>query len=262
MAKPYTEEEVLGFFLEFHQPNIPDLLSFMIRSSEYKLMNGIEKQEHKDYLAKINELHHSKILGPLSTPEDIQLQIERGKETLEKIDKGEDGISSREKIEKQIRMLEGKDKLIDFDRFVATEFTDKFLEKLIRDEWARVEFHYDFIEHWRYIFSSVTFNVDDIPEGKITLYRAGTKKGFAWTSNLNIAKWFYNRNANFYNKEAKYNRFLKLEVTKDDVLFYQPERSEEEYVLIPNENKIQVIPYSEHKDFEEEVPRKEDEANY
>jgi hypothetical protein len=46
-----------------------------------------------------------------------------------------------------------------------------------------------------------------------------------------------------------------LNVTKDDVIFYHNKSGEEEVVLIPNENKIKIIPYNEHKDFEEVIPK-------
>ena len=256
MTKPYKEKEITGFILHFNKPNVPNLLEFIILSRGYEDMSDMEKEEFKQYFYSINGLIQRTLdlnRSLSKTKEDIQLQIDRGKEALGRKDKSK-SLLDRDQIKNQIKMLEAmleekdkykdKDFLIEFDRFLATEFTDKFLEETIKTQWLRVESHYDILGQWRYIFSSVIFNNDDIPDGKFTVYRAGTKEGYSWAGNLDRAKWFYNRNEDGL-VEANHNQLLKLDVTKDDVLFYYSDRTEDEYVLIPNQNKIQVIPMGE-----------------
>ena len=243
MVKPYKENELDSFLLEFHNPLIPALIVFIINCRKHKEDNSIGIEDLEYALDNINEVHHAQRFDSFARPEAVQLEIDRGKEALKKIDQGEILID-REKIEKRLRLLEDKKKLIDIDRILVTEITDKFLEETIKNHWSSVEFHYDLLDIWRYIFESVTFNKDDIPEGKFTLYRAGTKEGFSWTDNLDIAKRFHSRNKEFPNYISERNYLLKLDVTKDDVLFYESDRSEDEYVLIPDENKIEVIPHS------------------
>ena len=47
-----------------------------------------------------------------------------------------------------------------------------------------------------------------------------------------------------------------MRVTKDDVIFYHNTRGEDEVILIPNENKVEIIPYKEFKEFEQLEPIK------
>ena len=62
--------------------------------------------------------------------------------------------------------------------------------------------------------------------------------------------WFWSKNK-LLNSEPKYNRFLSLSVTKEDVLFYNNKKGQNEVVLIPNEIKVKIIPYKEFKNYEQ-----------
>ena len=69
-----------------------------------------------------------------------------------------------------------------------------------------------------------------LPKGNFTVYRAGSPEGISWTTNRGIASWFWSKNK-LFNSEPKYNRFLSLSVTKEDVLFYNNKKGQNEVVL-------------------------------
>ena len=49
------------------------------------------------------------------------------------------------------------------------------------------------------------------------------------------------RNKEVFEVEDKHNYFLKMNVNKDEVIFYTNDRGEKEVVLIPNQEKIIVL---------------------
>lgn len=152
---------------------------------------------------------------------------------------------------------------IDIERLAYTHFSDNQYETMMINEWKKDVWaktgleHHKLLNKWVDLFK--LFPISDeikkgLPDGNFTIYRAGSSKGIAWTMNKGIASWFYARNK-ILKSESKHNRFLSLNVTKDDVIFYHNKSGEEVVVLIPNENKIKIIPYNEHKDFEEVIPK-------
>jgi len=253
-AKPYTTKEVQSILDRLNQPNHPDLIHTMALIRDYDSLNTYDREEYlPNILEEINDLFYNP-MPDIPGAEDYQ--INSLKETLEKIDRGEGGLYTREGIEEQIRKIETKEPVIDIERMIATILPVDDFEEILIHEWINTEFHSNrYIEQWTEIFNRFSFsdnNKKDLADGNFTVYRAGTKEGLAWTLNMGVAKWFQNRNKNRFNiTEAAKNGFLKLSVTKDDVVFYNNSLGEEEVVLIPNQNKVQIIPYHEHKDIEE-----------
>jgi len=153
---------------------------------------------------------------------------------------------------------------IDIERLFYTYFSDQEYETMMLQEWVNntsdkteLKLH-KFQSKWKDLFKLFPISNDlkkDLPNGRFTVYRAGTPEGISWTTSTGIASWFYKKNK-LLQSEPKYNRFLSLIVTKEDVVFYNDHNSENEVILVPNENKIKIIPYKEHKDFEEIIPDK------
>ena len=153
---------------------------------------------------------------------------------------------------------------IDIERLFYTYFSDQEYETMMLQEWVNntsdkkeLKLH-KFQSKWKDLFKLFPISNDlkkDLPNGRFTVYRAGTPEGISWTTSTGIASWFYKKNK-LSESETRYNRFLCLSVTKEDVVFYNDHNSENEVILVPNENKIKIIPYKEHKDFEEIIPNK------
>ena len=153
---------------------------------------------------------------------------------------------------------------IDIERLFYTYFSDQEYETMMLQEWVNntsdkteLKLH-KFQSKWKDLFKLFPISNDlkkDLPNGRFTVYRAGTPEGISWTTSTGIASWFYKKNK-LLQSEPKYNRFLSLIVTKEEVVFYNDHNSENEVILVPNESKIKIIPYKEHKDFEEIIPDK------
>ena len=151
---------------------------------------------------------------------------------------------------------------VDVGRLAYTYFSDIQYETMILNIWE-TDFlskaglkHYKFIRKWKDLFKLFPLsdeNKKKLPDGNFTVYRAGTPEGIAWTLNRGIALWFYKRNK-ILKSESKYNRFLSLSVTKNNIIFYYKKR--EEVALISDINKVKLIPYNEFKKFEEVKPYK------
>jgi hypothetical protein len=203
--KPYTQSEFDGILLKCPKPHTPNVLHVMLQAREYESLEDLFKDWLVQDIAKINHIHRN--WNPHGFVEDWR--------------KGEP--------------------LIDLDRLIATKFTNEYLEEIVQLQWSNVEFHYNLKPWWVYIFSKVSFNKGNIPEGEFTIYRAGTKDGLAWTMNIEKARHFHNRNEMFFKSKPEHNNFMKMNVTKEDVLFYENGRDEEEVVLFPNQDKIVTI---------------------
>ena len=87
-----------------------------------------------------------------------------------------------------------------------------------------------------------------MPEDNFDVFRAGTKEGLSWTTEGSVAKWFYNKNLK--NKQTQFNNFLKLNVSKNDVLFSLNHKNESEVVLIPRLENIESV----SKDYIKNIP--------
>ena len=153
---------------------------------------------------------------------------------------------------------------IDIERLFYTYFSEEQYEAILIEEWCNdiwykkgLENH-KFLTKWKDVFKLFPISDQqkkDLPDGNFTVYRAGSTNGISWTINKGIASWFWIKNKSI-KSEPKYNRFLSMRVTKDDVIFYHNTRGEDEVILIPNENKVEIIPYKEFKEFEQLEPIK------
>ena len=153
---------------------------------------------------------------------------------------------------------------IDIERLFYTYFSEEQYEAMLIEEWCNdiwpkkgLENH-KFLTKWKDLFKLFPISDQqkkDLPDGNLTVYRAGSTNGISWTINKGIASWFWIKNKSI-KSEPKYNRFLRMRVTKDDVIFYHNARGEDEVIVIPNENKVEIIPYKESKKFEQLEPSK------
>lgn len=153
---------------------------------------------------------------------------------------------------------------IDIERLFYTYFSEEQYEAMLIEEWCNdiwskkgLENH-KFLTKWKDLFKLFPISDQqkkDLPDGNFTVYRAGSTNGISWTINKGIASWFWIKNKSI-KSEPKYNRFLSMRVTKDDVIFYHNARGEDEVILIPNENRVEIIPYKEFKEFEQLEPIK------
>jgi hypothetical protein len=249
--KPYNKEEISNFFSVFPMPNIPDLLQLIIQSRAYANMDYEDRADFSKYLENIN--NHNNTWDPLGDKEET---IGFLKDRLKKKDLSKfarNGIISR------VKELESNEPLIDLDRLLLTKFTNEELVSTAKYEWGRVKFHFKFIDVWKNIFNAISFrevDLEDLPEGNFEVYRAGIKEGLSWTKDIEVAKWFYNRNVTTFNQKPQHNHFLKLNVTKEEILFYATWRNEDECVLIPNQEKIIPMRHEEIKDIPVKSPRK------
>ena len=238
--KPYTEDEIKKFLRTIFKPNVPNLLKLIVQISDYEDMNSDDQLSFDHELDSLEEMFQEPavILGHM-IPETNEQKIARYKE-YEVVGWGS------EEFQAEIERLEKGESVIDLDRILATKLSDKFLTSLVLDVWSSVEFHYDLIDDlWRTIFSSITIteedrNVTELPDN-FDVYRAGTKEGLSWTIDIEKGKWFHVRNKEVFEVEDKHNYFLKMNVNKDEVIFYTNGRGEKEVVLIPNQEKIIVL---------------------
>ncbi len=113
-----------------------------------------------------------------------------------------------------------------------TKWSDEDVWTLIIDAWILQEFPHTCHELWSQIFSvrprSQSF-VQDLPE-TFTVYRGGHPDGYSWSLSQDQARWFYERSKRF---GLKHNRKLKRTVRREDVLFYNNDREEQEVVILP-----------------------------
>ena len=153
---------------------------------------------------------------------------------------------------------------IDIERLFYTYFSEEQYEAMLIEEWCNDNWskkgleNHKFLTKWKDLFKLFPISDQqkkDLPDGNFTVYRAGSTNGISWTINKGIASWFWIKNKSI-KSEPKYNRFLSMRVTKDDVIFYHNARGEDEVILIPNENKVEIIPYKEFKEFEQLEPIK------
>tara|TARA_R100000306_G_C4334326_1_gene121919 strand:- start:429 stop:821 length:393 start_codon:yes stop_codon:yes gene_type:complete len=107
----------------------------------------------------------------------------------------------------------------------------------IRDTFTNdAEFIYQEFDEWQkllVIFSKLAKAHDDkfkqgLPEGSFKIYRGGTPNGFSWSLDKKIATWFATR----FKPVGIEDDVHELTVTKDDVLWYNNERNEQEVVLL------------------------------
>ena len=153
-----------------------------------------------------------------------------------------------------------------YEHFLKSGNADKFSDidvwSVISYVWVSTEFNCgttDGANGWREIFSHRSRPrelVQELPE-KITLFRGGHRKGFSWTPDIEVAKSFQARTANWFARhvqsdDANQVELLTMTVGRDDILF-KGER-ENELVLDPysmdyyfRNNQFQVLGAMETK---------------
>lgn len=112
------------------------------------------------------------------------------------------------------------------------EWSDEQVWKLITDIWIDTEMPYQQRDLWSKLFSLRTparALVSDLPE-EFTIYRGGDAGGYSWTLSEEIAEWFVERNQRFGFSNTQ---VLKRTVRREDVLFYNNDREEQEVVIFP-----------------------------
>ena len=153
---------------------------------------------------------------------------------------------------------------IDIERLFYTYFSEKQYEVMLLDEWlsdtwinSHLKLH-KYIKKWIDLFKLFprSHELDKkLPVGNFTVYRAGSIDGISWTLNRGIAVWYYKKNK-ASKIEPKYNRLLSLRISLKDVFLYVDQLGEDEVIINPKVSNVQIIPYNEHRNFEEVIPKK------
>ena len=152
----------------------------------------------------------------------------------------EKGISSNEiddvacalcYVEKNFRLFYLKDYFIDAD--LSNKFTDEDIWKLIIEIWSESEFNCS-TEVSRNIWHEIFMYrprpvvlIKFLPQ-IFDVYRGGSKEGFSWTRDIEVARWFQKRTELIGIKSF----LMKVTVHRDDVLFAR--ESESEIVIDPD----------------------------
>lgn len=235
-TNPYNPDDLENFLSRIPESNIPQLLQLILFSRDYEKLTDSEKESLIAHISLINNLDPNfNIAARNKIINGLRVKI-----------KNEDRSLARAVFQNRINELEqSKIPILDFERLISTKFSERYLEETIKYEWGKVNSHYKYINEWKYIFSKISFYKGDLPDESFDIFRAGTKEGLSWTTEISIAKWFYNKN--LISNEKEYNYFLKLNVSKTDVLFYQNHRNENEVVHIPNLEKIEFVSEEEIK---------------
>jgi len=235
-TNPYNPDDLENFLSRIPESNIPQLLQLILFSRDYEKLTVSEKESLIAHINLINNLDPNfNIAARNKIINGLRVKI-----------KNEDRSLARAVFQNRINELEqSKIPILDFERLISTKFSERYLEETIKYEWGKVNSHYKYINEWKYIFSKISFYKGDLPDESFDIFRAGTREGLSWTTEISIAKWFYNKN--LISNEKEYNYFLKLNVSKTDVLFYQNHRNENEVVHIPNLEKIEFVSEEEIK---------------
>ena len=119
------------------------------------------------------------------------------------------------------------------EKFLKTtnqiKFSDTDIWSVISEIWVSCEFNCSSIESadcWREIFSCRNRPdelVANLPS-KIKIYRGGHRNGFSWTEDIEVAKSFQERTANFFARhiesdDANQVELLTMTVDREDILF-------------------------------------------
>ena len=235
----YNTEDLEIFLSRVPQSNIPQLLEVVLFAREYEGLLTDDKQRLFKTIDSINNLDPNFSISPKNKIiHALKIKI-----------KNEDRQLARAVFQNRINELEqSKEPILDFGRLISTKFSERYLEETIKYEWGKIDSHFKNIDHWKYIFSKISFYKGDLPEDNLDIFRAGTQEGLSWTTEKTIAKWFYNKNSNLNNINPKFNKFLKMNVSKEEVIFYLNHRNENEVVIIPNKDKIEYLTKSDIRD--------------
>ena len=134
-------------------------------------------------------------------------------------------------VEKNFRLLYLKEYFIDTD--LSNKFTDEDIWKLIIEIWSESEFNCSTEvsrNNWHEIFMHrprPAVLIKSLPQ-TFDVYRGGSKEGFSWTRDIEVARWFQKRTDLIGIKSF----LMKVTVDRDDVLFTRD--SESEIVIDPD----------------------------
>tara|TARA_Y100000766_G_scaffold151666_1_gene130318 strand:- start:574 stop:1338 length:765 start_codon:yes stop_codon:yes gene_type:complete len=231
----YSSEDLEIILSRIPKPNIPQILYLILLSRDYEKLTDDQREYLISYINLINNLD----------PDFRMLARNKIILALKKKIKNEDRVLAKAVFQNRINELEkSKTPIIEFERLISTKFSERYLEETIKYEWGKIDSHYSYINEWKYVFSKLSFYKGDLPDENFNIYRAGSTEGLSWTTDIAIAKWFYNKNII---NNSKYNDFTKLSVSKSDVIFYQNHRNENEVVHIPNLENIEYLTDEEIK---------------
>jgi len=129
---------------------------------------------------------------------------------------------------------------------------DRFIKQLslmedIKDAYTETEFAYPDLEYWKDLLTAwgrmaVSLKMrsqftESLPNGRFSIFRGGTPDGLSWTLDRKRAIWFASR----FKVIGRVDDVYQLTVLKDDVLWYNDDRSEKEVVLFPDTSKVMKI---------------------
>ncbi len=134
-------------------------------------------------------------------------------------------------VEKNYRLMYLKNEFIDTK--LSEKFTDDDIWSLLIEVWSESEFNCwsaTSRDLWHEIFMRrprPMLLIQSLPH-TFDVYRGGSKEGFSWTRDIEVARWFQNRTDSIGVKSY----LLKATVHRDDVLFTRD--SESEIVVDPD----------------------------
>jgi hypothetical protein len=124
----------------------------------------------------------------------------------------------------------------------AEEYWDLFLDGWVTGEHNSTGEH---LEIWVEIINDAEHPVPDkhkegLPEGEFKIYRGGDSWGLSWTLSKEKAVWFQERKLHENmihnpNPQKELGPLSEKTITKDDAVFYNNEREEQEVVILTDE---------------------------
>jgi len=122
-------------------------------------------------------------------------------------------------------------KLLEIFKKKGEKLTDEMVWGCIENTWTLAEQTSN--EWWLDVFALrkvPEHYTEDLPD-KMTVWRGGDPRGYSWTLDQELGQWFAER-------YGLNQRFCKMEIKKEDVLFYTKLRDEEEIIVIPQDHHI------------------------
>lgn len=110
----------------------------------------------------------------------------------------------------------------------------------IRNAYRYEEFTWPALDEWRELLGLVEHRPEfkeGLPDGEFRIFRGGTPEGFSWTLDEDTAIWFATR----FQRIGIIDNVYAMNVTKNEVLWYTNERSEQEVVLLPDADKVELV---------------------
>jgi hypothetical protein len=113
-----------------------------------------------------------------------------------------------------------------------TDWSDDEKNEFITEFWITTNFPSHHTEIWKEIFSlypiSINYKLENSELEPLKIYRGASSIGFSWTTDIQKAIWFCNRN-----KEMGYPKstVFKAVVNRNGILFESDDRSESEVVI-------------------------------